>query len=103
MAMDKLITVERNDGSETPLYWDDINVEATAYHPPSPPQNQNRLTMTNVSLWLVKPKDVDRFVKYAAEKNPGCEIQVWHLEKVGQCPAGDFVQKDVTKDGILPA
>jgi hypothetical protein len=46
--------------------------------------------------------DVARIMKHLAEQNPGCEFQMFQLERVAQCPAAPMVMKQVTKDGILP-
>lgn len=42
-------------------------------------------------------------LKEIATRNPGCEVEMYRMEKVGQCPAGDFTGKRVDADGsILP-
>jgi hypothetical protein len=50
----------------------------------------------------VNERHVDTFIAYAARENPGCAVEVYELKKVGQCPPGEYVLKEVTKDGILP-
>jgi hypothetical protein len=47
-------------------------------------------------------EDGDLLLRVLAEHNPGCEIRVYTLEQVGQCPAAPMVVKKVTADGILP-
>lgn len=46
--------------------------------------------------------DVDLLMRTLAEQNPGCEVRVFRLSAVSQCPAGPIVVKSVTADGILP-
>jgi len=53
-------------------------------------------------FFLVDARGVNEVVEFLAKENPGCEIEVYNLEMVGQCPAGDYVMKQVTADGVLP-
>lgn len=54
------------------------------------------------SFFEVNDEGVDLFLRKCAENNPGCEVEVYTLEQVGQCPAAEFVAKKVSVDGILP-
>jgi hypothetical protein len=58
---------------------------------------------TTQEFFLVDDRWVDDLMKVLAQLNPGCEVEVYKMEKVGQCPAGDYVAKEVSKDGLLPA
>jgi hypothetical protein len=55
------------------------------------------------SFFLVEESEVDAIHQELAEINPGLEVEVYALERSGQCPPGTFRPKLVTKDGILPA
>jgi hypothetical protein len=50
----------------------------------------------------VNDRDVDKLMEALAKENPGCDINVYRLEKVGHCPAAEYVTKQVTKNGTLP-
>jgi hypothetical protein len=52
---------------------------------------------------LVDDRDVDAALAALAEQNPGYEVRVYGLEKVGQCPAAPMVVKEVTAHGVLPS
>lgn len=97
--MQKLVLISKGD--EFNIYLDDVGIEVEVVPVPKTDRHEN-LNLKNTSLFLVDDRHVKLFVQKAAQKNPGSEIKVFSLEKVGQCPAGDFVMKDVTKDGILP-
>lgn len=99
--MRKLVVIERHGDGELTLYFEDVNAEVTGFNPDRVPDNVHK-TARNIMFFSVPDKKVAAFVEYAAKQNPGCEVQVYTLEKVGQCPAGDYVMKDVTKDGVLP-
>jgi hypothetical protein len=54
-------------------------------------------------FFVVEERGHEQVMQELAKLNPGCEVELFVLQKVGQCPAGDFVAKEVTKDGLLPA
>lgn len=54
-------------------------------------------------FFLIDDRDVDVALEMFARANPGCDVEIYTMEKSGQCPAGDFVARTVTKDGKLPA
>lgn len=99
MAGKSLVLIDRGDAVN--IYLNAVGIEVETITPEKPNRN-DEYTLRNCSLFNVAEKHVKLFVERAAQANPGCEIQVFSLERVGQCPAGDFVMKDVTKDGILP-
>lgn len=99
MAGKKLVRIDRGDALN--IYLNAVGIEVEAITPNKPDRN-DEYSLSNCSLFFVPDKHVKTLVERAAKANPGCEIQVFSMEKVGQCPAGDFVMKDVTKDGILP-
>lgn len=55
----------------------------------------------NQFFWIAE-RDVQPVVQWLCNKNPGCEIKVFNLESVSECPAAAMVQKKVTADGVLP-
>lgn len=55
------------------------------------------------SFFLVDEVEVERFVELMASLNPGCDVEVYSMERVGHCPAGDYTIKVVSDDGVLPA
>ena len=99
--MKKLVMIDRHGEAEFSVYFEECNTEVIALNPYHTAEGVQKNTR-NISFFLVHDKKVDAFVEYASKQNPGCEIQVYTMSKVGQCPAGDYVVKDVTKDGVLP-
>lgn len=53
-------------------------------------------------FFWIDDRDVNTVVRWLCKKNPGCEVKVFNLESVSECPAADMVQKKVTADGVLP-
>lgn len=47
-------------------------------------------------------EDVTLYVNDLAKKHPGCEIEVYNLERISQCPVGEVVTKQISKNGVLP-
>ncbi len=58
--------------------------------------------MADVHFFEVDPRFVDRVVQHIAATCPGVDIEVYRLDWIGFCPAGNFVKKTVTEDGVLP-
>lgn len=58
---------------------------------------------TDCDFFLVDDREVDQAMKALGTRNLGMDIEVYNLEKVGHCPAADFVIKVVNEDGVLPA
>lgn len=54
------------------------------------------------SFFLIGKEDVETALQAFAQNNPGCEVRVYDCLRIGQCPAGQFVSKEVSKDGVLP-
>jgi len=54
------------------------------------------------TCFMAHERDVDVVVLALAKAHPGKEVTVWSMESAGVCPPAEFVQKKVTKDGILP-
>jgi hypothetical protein len=48
-------------------------------------------------------RDEDSVLQYLTRTNPGCEVKIFELTRSGICPAGEMVEKRITKDGELPA
>jgi hypothetical protein len=51
----------------------------------------------------VDERDVEEYMRVLAENNPGCEVRVYALEQVAECPAAEIVVKKVSAHGVLPA
>lgn len=64
-----------------------------------PPPNYQR----EAEFFLVSDEEVPLALQALAEGNPGCEVQVYNLEQIAQCPAAPMVIKRVTADGVLPS
>jgi hypothetical protein len=56
-----------------------------------------------VEFAMVDARDADVAIEALATANPGCEIRVYSLEQVGQCPAAPLVLKKVDESGVLPS
>jgi hypothetical protein len=97
--MTKLVRVARTKGS--PLWVNDHMRHDAKYMPTAEVTDNN--PVRQAEFWLIEDRDVDVFIKYMAEANPGVDVEVYGMEKVGHCPAAEFVIKAVTEDGILPA
>ena len=54
------------------------------------------------SLFLVDEAFAEALMRELAEKNPGKEVSIHKLVSAGVCPAGDYVKKTVSEDGVLP-
>lgn len=54
-------------------------------------------------FFLVSETDVDDALRILATANPGCEVRVYNIEQIAQCPAAEMVVKKVSEHGILPS
>lgn len=55
------------------------------------------------TVFYVEDHLLDRMLEVLAKANPGCNVAVLKLERVGHCPAGDLAIKQVSKAGMLPS
>lgn len=98
----KLVRIDRRGNQPLLFVADGVRHEPEAI-PGRPIDHDNDVAYHHqADLFFIDERSVDQFVAWLARENPGCEIQVWNMEQVGFCPAGDFILKKVTADGILP-
>ena len=96
--MKKLIYVRRQSEERIQAYFREIDAEVDGLlH-----EKYGGEKATNGTMFFPEEHQVDALMRLLARDNLGAEVMVFRLEKVGQCPAGDFVEKDVTEDGTLP-
>lgn len=53
-------------------------------------------------FFLVNAQDVEVVLPILAGNNPGCEVRVYGVEMIGQCPPQEMVTKKISEHGVLP-
>jgi hypothetical protein len=96
--MKKMVFVRRQSEERVQAYFREIDAEVDVLLQ----EKYDGQSAVQGTVFFPEEYQVDTLVRMLASKNPGAEIMVFRLEKVGQCPAGDFVEKNVTEDGTLP-
>jgi hypothetical protein len=97
----KLVRIDRGR-QEIAFYYEEVGFDVEAIGP-SKIEHGGVPYHKQASFFSVDERHIDAFIRQLAKDNPGCPVEVYSLGAVGQCPAGDFVLKEVTKNGVFPA
>ena len=97
-----MILVEVDRGNATPVYVENLDRDVIVIAQDRYDMPDGHDVLRKGTFFHTDDRNVDSLMQALARANPGCDINVYRLEKVGHCPAGEYVAKQVTKAGTLP-
>ena len=97
-----LVRIKRKSGVE--FYGGDRFARHPRYFgSPRVDNHEDAEPIKQAEFFEVHERDLATAMRQFADQNPGCEVIAYAMTHSAITPPGEFVLKQVTKDGVLPA